>query len=127
MSVTTQPASCLAGRRILVVEDEFLIAMLIERCLLDVGCAILGPAPSIEAALGLIEAERPEGALLDVNLSGRLSTPVAARLAQERIPYLIVTGYVDLVLADPVLRNAPYMAKPFRPAALAARMEQVFC
>jgi DNA-binding response OmpR family regulator len=122
-----QPGSCLKGKRILVVEDELLIAMTIEQILLDHGCEVLGPAPSVDAALELIDREPPEAALLDVNLNGRLSTPVAERLAVQGIPHLLVTGYVDLVLADPVLRQAPYLAKPFTLAGLVAKMEQVFC
>jgi DNA-binding response OmpR family regulator len=119
--------SCLQRLRVLVVEDEFLIAMAIEQCLQDQGCEVVGPAPSIEAALDLIDRERPQAALLDVNLDGRLSTPVAERLSALGTPYLLVTGYADLAQADPVLRHAERMAKPFMPAQLIQRMEQLFC
>jgi DNA-binding response OmpR family regulator len=119
--------SCLQRLRVLVVEDEFLIAMAIEQCLQDQGCEVVGPAPSVEAALDLIDRERPHAALLDVNLDGRLSTPVAERLSALGTPYLLVTGYADLAQADPVLRHAERMAKPFMPAQLIQRMEQLFC
>jgi DNA-binding response OmpR family regulator len=119
--------SCLQRLRVLVVEDEFLIAMAIEQCLQDQGCEVVGPAPSIEAALNLIDRERPQAALLDVNLDGRLSTPVAERLSALGTPYLLLTGYADLAQADPVLRHAERMAKPFMPAQLIQRMEQLFC
>lgn len=125
--MTSEPGSCLRGKRVLVVEDELLIAMTIEQVLLDHGCEVLGPVPSVGAALRLIDRQPPEAALLDVNLSGYLSTPIAEELARRGIPHLLVTGYVELVLADPVLKRAPYLAKPFTPASLIHKMEQVFC
>ena len=81
--------SCLQRLRVLVVEDEFLITMTIEQCLQDQGCEVVGPAPSVEVALDLIDRERPQAALLDVNLDGRLSTPVAERLSALGTPYLL--------------------------------------
>jgi DNA-binding response OmpR family regulator len=125
--VISEPESCLRDKRILVVEDELLIAMTIEQILLDEGCVVLGPAPSVAAALELIDRTPPDAALLDVNLNGHLSTPVAAALTRRGIPHLLVTGYIDLVLADPVLKRAPYLAKPFTPMGLLARMQQIFC
>jgi DNA-binding response OmpR family regulator len=124
----TQPfATCLARLRVLVVEDEFLIAMTIEQCLQAEGCVVVGPAPSVATALDLIDREPPQAALLDVNLDGELSTPIAERLRAMGIPYLLVTGYADLAQADPVLRHAERMGKPFMPAQLIRRMEQLFC
>lgn len=124
--VTQETGSRLKGKRILVVEDELLIAMTIEQLLLDEGCTVLGPAPSVGAALKLIDQDPPEAALLDVNLNGHLSTPVAEELLRRGIPHLLVTGYVDLVLADPVLKRAAYLSKPFTPAGLIRKMEEVF-
>jgi CheY-like chemotaxis protein len=103
----------LAGCRILVVEDNFLLAMEIEDVLGRQGCVVLGPVGTIEQALTLLECEaRPDVAVLDVDLQGRIVTPVAAALDAREVPFLLVTGYANLQLGAPELRGRPRLDKP---------------
>lgn len=110
--------SCLAERRILVVEDEAMIAMLIEDILVSVGARVIGLAATVEEALAAIERERPDAVTLDGNLNDEMSGAVAARLRELRVPFLLVTGYVDRTLADAQLASAPRLEKPFTTTTL---------
>ena len=107
----------LAGRRILVAEDELLIAMQLEDLLSEQGCRILGPAATIEAALALL-ADRPDAVLLDGNLRGRISAPVAAEMRGRGIPFIVVSGYGPDQLGEPELAGAPWLRKPIDERAL---------
>jgi CheY-like chemotaxis protein len=102
----------LAGRRILVVEDEFLLAMELESLLERHGSIVLGPVSSVDQALAALEAEQPEIALLDVNLKGQRATPVAAALRQRGVPFVLITGYSSAQLLEPELRHASRVDKP---------------
>jgi len=88
----------LAGRRILIVEDEMLIAMELETLFRRQDCDILGPAPSVSRALALLEHEHPNVAVLDLNLGGERCTPVADALLARGIPFVLATGYSEIVL-----------------------------
>ena len=89
----------LQDRLILVVEDEFLIAEDLEDKFADVGARVIGPAPTIEAALGLIDAQpRIDGALVDVNLGGKPAYSVVDALQSRGIPFVLTSGYEDEVL-----------------------------
>ncbi|WBV43774.1 response regulator [Pseudoroseomonas cervicalis] len=116
--------SGLNGRRILVVEDEALIAMLVEDALLEAGAAVLGPAATVEEALELFEAERPEAAVLDINLAGQASTPVADRLVERDVPFVVATGYGAAGLPERH-RHVPVLAKPYDPRDLIAALERI--
>jgi CheY-like chemotaxis protein len=84
----------LRGWRVLVVEDEYLIADAMERGLRGAGAIVLGPVPTVEKALELLEGEREvDGAVLDINLAGRKVFPVADALAARGIRFLFATGY----------------------------------
>lgn len=109
----------LAGRRILVVEDEWLVAAEIERMLEGAGALVLGPAYSIEEALALLrDGAPPDAALLDVNLRGAMVTPVAQALDERGVPFALVTAYAVAELGEPRLRQAPRVGKPFAAATL---------
>lgn len=110
--------SCLVGLRIVVVEDETLIAMTIEDTLLEVGVEVVATANTVGEALHAVDLLRPDAVTLDGNLNGELSGPVAQRLQELSIPHLVVTGYVELTLADPHLARAPRLPKPFSPGSL---------
>ena len=107
------PAQPLAGRRVLVVEDEYLIAAEVKRWLQTAGAAVVGPVPSVDRALDLIEDVRPDAAVLDVNLGdGDRVYPMADKLGALGVPYLFATG--DVLLADAsVYRHRPRVEKPF--------------
>jgi CheY-like chemotaxis protein len=93
--------SALRNRRILVVEDEFLIAATLTDHLESVGSIVVGPAPTVEKAIKAIESD-PEidAAILDVNLAGVLSYPVADALLARKIPFVFTSGYDDGVLRE---------------------------
>ncbi|MEO8927692.1 MAG: response regulator [Caulobacteraceae bacterium] len=109
----------LKGRRVLVVEDEMMIAMLVEDMLADLGCAVVGPVHTVDAALALTtRSEAIDAALLDVNLAGQPVFPVADALRAMGAPVIFTTGYGagGLREAD---AGAPVLQKPFRAADLA--------
>jgi DNA-binding response OmpR family regulator len=101
-----------AGRRVLVVEDEVMIASEVEQELNEAGFAIVGPVGSVERALEAIEAGRIDAAVLDVQLQSEDSYPVAERLQERRIPFLFITGYSSGEIADRYRRHA-CLQKPF--------------
>lgn len=101
------------GLSALVVEDEFLIAMDIEFMLEDQGHRVTGRAASVEEALLLLEGQRPDIAILDVNLRGRFITPVAERLRELDIPFVLSSAYTSMdFIGSPALMEAPIVAKP---------------
>ena len=102
----------LTGRRVLVVEDEFLLAMELETLLSRRGCTVLGPVPTVRQALAMLDREQPEAALLDVNLKGERATPIAVALRERGVPFVLVTGYSDHQLSEPELNQAPRLDKP---------------
>jgi DNA-binding NtrC family response regulator len=97
---------------ILVLDDEALIGMELEALLQDAGYRVAGPAIDVEEGLALIEAETIDGAVLDLNLNGERSDPVADRLAELDIPFTYLTGHADAVI-DERHRHAPIISKPF--------------
>ncbi|WP_375403017.1 response regulator [uncultured Sphingomonas sp.] len=114
----------LAGRRVLVVEDEMLVLMNIEMAFQDLGCSAIHAAASVAEALALLARHGFDAAIIDVNLGGEKSYPVADALARLDIPFAFSTGYNDhgdrLDLGDrPVLR------KPYTRAALVAVFERL--
>lgn len=113
----------LDGRRILILEDEGLVAMDLQDSLDDLGCAVVGPVRTVEAALSLIEGNALDAALLDVNLGdGQTSYPVAEMLRSRGIPFAFLTGYgagsIDTSFSD----NA-VLAKPVDHSQLAETLE----
>jgi CheY-like chemotaxis protein len=99
-------------RRILVVEDESIVAMLLEDILDDLGFAVVGPVARVEPALALLDQEEVDFALLDVNLVGERSYPIADALTERGKPYVFVTGY-GLAGLDEAYRDRPVLQKPF--------------
>jgi CheY-like chemotaxis protein len=104
---------------ILVVEDEPLVAMVLESIIEDMGASLVGPAASVEKALSLIEAGGFAGALLDVNLRGERVDAVADALAAKGLPFVFTTGHgIDGIPA--AHRHRPMLSKPFRDADITA-------
>jgi CheY-like chemotaxis protein len=108
----------LNGLRVLVVEDEMMVSMLIEDMLSDLGCVVVGPASRLEEAIGLASEQAIDCAVLDVNLGGQPIFPVADLLREKGAPFAFVTGYGDAGLRD-VDRGTPVLQKPFREGDLA--------
>lgn len=106
-------AGRLEGYRVLVVEDEALLAMDIQDALEPLGCEIAGPAATVEDALLLIEEHAIDGALMDINLGGgRNSYPIAEALAGRGIPFAFLTGYGEQGVSSDY-SGTPVLSKPF--------------
>ena len=101
----------LSGLKVLVVEDEPLIAMALVDMLTDSGCTVAGPAASLKQGMRLIEEEAVDGAVLDINLGGEMVFPLADALAERSIPFVYVTGYGNLLRA--CNHGRPVLQKPY--------------
>jgi CheY-like chemotaxis protein len=115
----------LAGRRMLVVEDEALVAMALEDMLLELGCTVIGPALRLKPALALAKAEPLDGAVLDINLGDDRSFPVAEILSARSVPFLFASGYGGSGLESP-FSEAPVLSKPYCLDALEEALHQLF-
>jgi DNA-binding response OmpR family regulator len=107
----------LTGKRVLIVEDEMLVALLIEDFLADMGCTTVGPFRSVAVALEAARTEDLDLAVLDVNLDGERVYPVAEMLAERRIPFLFLSGYGEEAI-PPGHAEWKVCAKPFRSEVL---------
>ena len=108
----------LAGLRVLVVEDEMMVSMLIEDMLSDLGCVVIGPASRLDEAIELTKTSELDCAVLDVNLGGQPIFPLADLLRERGRPFAFATGYGDAGLRD-VDKGTPVLQKPFREGDLA--------
>ena len=97
----------------LVVEDEMMISMLLEDMLSDIGCTPVGPATRMERAWKLIEDAGFDVAILDVNLNGDETFPIADALAARAIPFVFASGYSAGRLREEY-RSVPSLKKPFQ-------------
>ncbi len=107
------PADPLTGRSVLVVEDQLIIALDLEMLLKEQGAVTVQLSGSVEDALRSITSERPDIAILDVNLGSATSFPVARELQRLGIPFIFATGYGNEVEFPPELRAVPLVAKPY--------------
>jgi DNA-binding response OmpR family regulator len=114
-------ASPLRGRRILVAEDEPMLALELEAALEEMGCRVLGPASTVAGALALVSAEgrRLDGAVLDVNLAGEEIFPVVSALRARGVPVLFATGYSEMPAEHAAI---PLLRKPLARGELAAAL-----
>lgn len=114
----------LEGRRVLVVDDEAMIAMLARDMLADLGCVVIGPADDLGAAMALVDGAGPiDVALLDVNLAGKPVFALADALRAKGVPMVFATGYGDSGLRA-VDAAAPVLQKPYQAADLARALIQ---
>ena len=112
------------GLRVLVVEDEIMVSMLIEDMLAEMGCTILGPVARLEEAVELVNQSEFDCALLDMNLGGLSVFPVADLLRARGTPFAFASGYGQAALRD-VDRGVPVLQKPFREGDLALVIEDL--
>jgi CheY-like chemotaxis protein len=103
----------LSGQRVLVVEDEMLILIMIEDMLADLGCESVAAAATADQALALIDAQIFDVAMLDMNLNGSNSYAVAEALGARSVPFVFSTGYSGHDVRDGY-RDRPVLKKPFR-------------
>lgn len=117
-------APLLRGARVLVVEDEYLLARDIADALRAEGAHVIGPAATSDAAALLIDTEALDCAVLDMNLRGDRSGDVASRLDSQGVGYVVVSGYASAALPEAV-RSRPYLAKPTTSAAVTDAVSRV--
>jgi CheY-like chemotaxis protein len=110
--------SALSGLKVLVVEDEMMVSMLIEDMLADLGCTVVGPASRLDEAIALANSADLDCAVLDVNLGGQPIFPLADLLRAKGAPFAFATGYGDAGLRE-TDRGSPVLQKPFREGDLA--------
>ena len=103
----------LANRRILLAEDEGLIALDVEAMLQGFGCEVVGPLSDVEDILLAIQAQPLDGALLDVNLRGRQVFDILPEFISRNIPVVLTSGYDDVSLFPHAFRQLPRLSKPF--------------
>jgi len=109
--------SDLSGRRVLIVEDRYLIATEVADTVADLGGEVLGPVSSVQAAAELLRQTRADLALLDVNLDGEMVFPLAEELERGGTPIVFLTGYNEETLPA-AWRGRPRLVKPVDPVAL---------
>lgn len=110
--------NALQGRRILVIEDESLVAMLLETILDDMGCTVVGPESNVDDGLIAATTEASlDAALLDVNVAGREVFPIAEALRTRGVPFVFSTGYGEAGLPEH-WRGNPTIQKPFTEGAI---------
>jgi DNA-binding NtrC family response regulator len=114
----------LKSKRVLIVEDEFQVALLLEEILIEFGCIPIGPFGTVMDGLGAIENKVFDVAILDVNLNGEWVYPLAERLADRHVPFLFVSGYGDKAIPRDHT-DWRVCAKPFTAADLATMLSAV--
>ncbi len=119
------PSGLLSGRRVLVVEDEMMVLWTIEEMLAELGCECVTAAATIGQSLALIDAQTFDAAMLDLNLDGVKSYPIADALAARQVPFLFATGYSDHG-ETPGYRGHPLLKKPYLVEDLAEIFEHLF-
>jgi CheY-like chemotaxis protein len=118
-------SSQLARRRVLVVEDEVLIGMLLEDMLSDLGYELAATAARVDEASAIARDGQFDAAILDVNLNGEEVYPVAEILAARGIPFVFATGYGERGL-PPAHQNRPTLQKPFQQETLERQLAGLF-
>lgn len=117
-------AHLLTGRRILVVEDDVLIAMDLEATLEDFGCEVVGPCERLDKALAAADATL-DCAIIDMNLRGEYSFPLIDRLRELAVPTIVCSGYVELPDVKSRLKGLPLLSKPCSPDKLLSTMKEI--
>jgi|ERR1700758_735267 CheY-like chemotaxis protein len=117
--------SNLSGLRVLVVEDEALISMFIEDTLTDLGCIAVGIASGFQDAMDKLSSVTFDVAILDVNLNGTHTYPLAECLKEKRVPFVFSTGYGSSGVPE-AFRSVPILSKPFKDGDLRRALQSAF-
>jgi len=110
-------ASGLHGKRVLLVDDEFLLTLQLEETLHSLGCEVVGPYGELHAALAGARRSEIDFAILDVNLNGTMVYPLAEELRERGVPFMFLTGYGRSSLPER-FQATPRLSKPYDPATL---------
>ena len=114
----------LVNRRIFVVEDEMLIAILVEEALESLGCVVVGPVGRLDDAVRMAREEAIDAAILDVTIRGGAVFPVAEVLLEREIPFVFASGYGAWALPDS-FRGQPQLNKPFTSDDIAQALQKL--
>lgn len=126
MFATNIPGNPLAGLRVLLVEDDFMIAVRLQRMLAELGCIVVGPTSSVDEGVRLASNNEVDAAVLDINIRGGNSGPIAERLSELGRPFFFVTGYTSPHLLSDRLAGVRRLMKPVEGTALRdALLEQI--
>jgi DNA-binding NtrC family response regulator len=120
-----QPRTSLAGKRVLVVEDDGLIALDIVSELRRAGCTTLGPASRLETAMTIAAAQDIDAAVLDVFLEGAYAWQLAGTLKAQGIPFLFQTGFGSLLDFPDEFASVPRLEKPVKIGALERELKAI--
>ena len=122
------PVKPLRGRRLLVVEDDYMVAVQMAQSLEELGAEVIGPVGSVEDALVMVETADAgvDAAVLDINLHDERVYPVADALAARGVPFVFVTGYDALAIPEPYVSWAPRLQKPIDKALLARVLVRIW-
>jgi DNA-binding NarL/FixJ family response regulator len=115
----------LSGARVLIAEDEVIVAMELQQLMEDHGAEALGPCYTIESALDAVAGAAPSVAILDVRLGRSLISPVASALAERGVPFVFYSGQSERDSTISAWPSAPLVSKPCSGGALIAAVEQV--
>ena len=116
----------LSGRRVLVVEDDYFLATDTCQWLTDAGAEVVGPTPDVEEACGLLDDERVDSAVIDINLGMGPTYEIARRLNRSQVPFLFATGY-DRSALPPQFQDNPHIEKPFQQSDLVKAVSALKC
>jgi CheY-like chemotaxis protein len=120
--MTGEGKTAVAGKRVLVVEDELMIRMLLEGMLTDIGHTVAAEAGGIDEAVAIAKKADFDVAVLDVNLNGQPVTPVVEILVERGVPFVFASGYGQRGVPE-AYRAIPTLQKPFQADALAQAIE----
>jgi DNA-binding response OmpR family regulator len=116
----------LSGLKILVVEDDFIVAFDMRMMLEEQGAQVLGPAATLQQARAIVASDSPQLAVLDVNLNGEFVFPLAEELSARTVPFVFATAYADDERLFPAtVRDIPRLAKPVLPGVLIGRLRKL--
>jgi CheY-like chemotaxis protein len=115
----------LSGRRVLLVEDNYLVGASMRRMLEHLGCEVVGPVAAVAEAELLAQSEALDCGILDINILGGTSTPVAQRLTSRGCRFVFISGYGSPQNLPADLRAVPRLAKPVDESNLADTLQQL--
>ncbi len=122
--MSTNRSSALQDLRVLIVEDNYILAESIQWALGGMGCRVVGPAPTSERALSLLATHEVDAAVLDIDLRGCSSVPVAEYLRSQGIPFLFLTGYDSATVLPEAFHGQRCLNKPVDPEEVADALSQ---
>jgi DNA-binding NtrC family response regulator len=114
----------LSGKRVLIVEDDNILAMALADELAAEGATVIGPAASVTDALEVIASSELDSAIVDINLGGKAAFPVADALADRRVPFVFATGYLIADYIPARHANVRRFEKPTAPGAIRRALEE---